>query len=534
MALINIDDVGAIGVILDKPDYTLPPNAWSSGENVRFFEGKVLKMQGQEAVFGTPTIAPHHLDVWKHSGENRWIYGGVNKVYYTYNSVHYNITRYTTTPGDDDYSTTTRPVWTGGNLHGIPILNHDNVADYPQQWDNTNTRLKDLDNWPVNTYCQIMRPFQNFLVALNITKSAVNYPYTVKWSHPADPGTVPTSWDEADPTKLAGEQTISQSGGYLVDCLPLAGQNILYKSDSIWAMRLAGSQFVFNFTELSSTMGVLSPNCVKEFYRQHFVVGTSDIVLFDGVTPKSIVNKKVRNWFFSSLHPDHFDKTQVTINYPKREIWICFVEAGAVSTYLTRALVWNWDTNTWSTKELPDISFINYGRVVDSEVETFDSSSGTFDTDFGIFNSGTYGSPTELQLLMAKAYTTNEMLLGDSTYQDRGTNYTSYVERLGLAIAGQSIDGSLVIDPASVKFVRSVFLKISAQTSVTVRVYVGMQEVLGGTVTWDGPHDFVIGTDDRVDVAISGRFLCLRIEDTQSLPWEFSGYTLDLDIISRY
>jgi len=61
-----------------------------------------------------------------------------------------------------------------------------------------------------------------------------------------------------------------------------------------------------------------------------------------------------------------------------------------------------------------------------------------------------------------------------------------------------------------------------------------MQDVLGGAVTWDGPNDFIVGTDDKIDVAISGRFLCVRIEETGSIGWELSGYTLDLDVISRY
>lgn len=534
MALINIDSVGDVGIILDAPAHTLPPTAWSAGENVRFFEGKVEKIRGQSAVFGTPTVAPHYCMPWKTSGEDRWIYAGTDNIYYTYNSVHYNITRYTTTPGDDDYDAGTRPVWTGGNLHGVPILNHDNEVDYPQQWDGANSRMKDLDNWPVNTYCKVMRTFQNFLVALNITKSANNYPYTVKWSHPADPGAVPTSWDETDATKLAGEQTISQSGGHLIDCVPLAGQNIIYKEDSIWAMRLAGSQFVFNFSELSSTIGALSLNCIKEFYRQHLIVGTSDIVLFDGVTPKSILNKRVRNWFFNSLHPSFYDKTVVTVHYPTREVWVCFVESGSTSTYLTKALIWNWDTNAWSVKDLPDISFLNYGRIIDSGVETFNGVSGTFNTDLGIYNSGTFGSPTELQTLMTKAYTTNELLIADNSYTDRGTNFHTYIERTGLAIAGKSMDGSLVIDPASVKFIRSVFLKISAPVECTIQVSIGMQENMDGSVTWDGPHDFTIGVDHRVDVAISGKYLCIRIEDENDVPWELSGYTIDLDIISKY
>lgn len=533
MALINIDGVGDIGLILDVPAHTLPPNAWSGGENVRFFEGKVQKMTGQTAVFGAFTIAPHFAMPWKTSGEDRWIYASPTEIAYTYNSVHYEITRYTTTSGDDDYNAGIRPLWTGGNLHGVPILNNDNRVDPPQQWNSATSRMKDLDNWPTNTWCKVIRPFQNFLVALDITKGGSNYPYTIKWSHPADPGTVPTTWDEADPSKLAGEQTISQSGGYLIDCVPLAGQNIIYKDDSIWAMRLAGSQFVFNFTELSATIGALNTNCIKEFFRSHFIVGNSDIVLFDGVTPRSVVNKKVRKWFYQSLHPDYFNKTVVNVHYPTREIWVCFVETGSTSKYLTRALVWNWDTDAWSTRELPDLSFLAYGRVTQGEVETFDGVSGTFDLDLGIYNSSLFGSPSELQTLGVKAYTTNELILMDNLYTDRGTNFTSYVERTGLAIAGQSMDGSLVIDPASIKFVRSVYPKVSAPTSVTLQISIGMQDTLGGAVTWDGPHDFVVGVDERVDVAISGRFICFKLSDTSDLPWEFSGYTLDLDIISR-
>ena len=61
-----------------------------------------------------------------------------------------------------------------------------------------------------------------------------------------------------------------------------------------------------------------------------------------------------------------------------------------------------------------------------------------------------------------------------------------------------------------------------------------MQDSLDGAIDWDGPHDFIVGVDDRVDVTISGKFLCIRIEDTDSVPWELTGYTLDLNVISRY
>jgi len=535
MALVSVENLGSVGLIVDVPDYELPPEGVSAGENVRFFEGKILKIPGHETVFGTPNHAAQWLLPWKTATEDRWIYAGTTEVSYTYNSIHTNITRFTTTLGDDDYQANTRPIWSGGILHGVPILNHDASVDYPQQWNDTSQRLEDLSNWPVNTTCKIIRPFQNFLVALDITKSSTRYPYTVKWSHPADPGTVPTSWDENDSTKLAGEQTIAQSGGFLVDCFPLASRNILYKTDSIWSMTPNGGASVFSFHELSSTIGALAPRCIKEFFRQHFIVGQNDIVLFDGSNTKSVVNRRVRKWFFNSLHADHWDKTIVTIHYAQREVWISFVEAGATSEYLTRALIWNWDTNTFSTRELPDIAHIAFGVVSTGVVETFNNTSAAnidFDLDAGQFNESGV-NPAALQLLFGKAYDTPELLHGDTTYAFNASSYTSYVERLGLALAGTDRHGNPKVDPYSVKFVRSFIPKITAISETTVQISVGMQDVPGGAVTWDGPHDFTIGVDTKVDVGISGKYVAWKVEDSGSVPWEMTGFTLDMDIISR-
>lgn len=530
MPIVAIENIGDVGIVNDTPPHELPPEAWSAGQNMRFLNGKAQKIMGETSVFGTPTIAPHWLLPWQAQTNYYWIYAGVDKVYYTEGSVHTNITRYTTTPGDDDYSTGSRPLWTGGILHGVPILNNNNFVDPPQQWDSALSRLKDLDNWPASTWCNVMRPFQNFLVALHIKKGATEYPYTVKWSHPADPGSVPVTWDETDVTKLAGEQTIAQTGGHLVDCLPLNGINIVYKEDAIWTMTLAGSQYVFAFREASNSVGLLAPKCVKEFYRRHLVVGQNDIVVFDGLTPQSIVTKRMRDFFYNNLDSTHWDKTTVTINYAHREVWISYVEAG--STYLTHALVWNWDTNIWTVKELPDLAHLAYG-VVNVVSESFDTSSGTFDSDFGPFGSPT-NSPAEAQMLYAKASGTAALVQGDQGYTGLTANYTSYLERTGLPIAGQDRQGQPKLDPASVKLIRAVFPKISAPIPVTLRISIGVQDTPEGTITWEGPYDFVVGTDVKVDCSLSGKYVAFRIEDLDNgTPWEFTGYSVDLDVISR-
>lgn len=534
MALVAVENLGSIGLVYDTLDHEIPPEGFTSAANVRFYEGRVQKIKGEASVFGAPSISPHWLLPWKTTTQDRWIYAGVDEVYYTYNSIHTNITRFTTTLGDDDYQASARPIWSGGILHGVPILNHNGSTDKPQQWDAGMSRLKDLDNWP-NTYtCKIIRPFQNFLVALDVTKGSTRYPYTVMWSHPADPGTVPTSWAPAA-TNLAGEQTIAQSPGFLIDCLPLASRNFLYKTDSIWSMSLNGGSSVFSFHEISNTIGALSPRCIKEFYRRHFIVGTDDIVVFDGSTVKSIATSKVRSWFFNSLHESHWDKTIVTVYQAQREIWISFVEAGSASEYLTKALIWNWDTGAFTVRDLPDIAHVSFGVVSSGGVETFNSviGDGSIDTDIGqIASVGV--SPTSVQLLFAKAYSSDALVQGDLDYDFSGVSYTSYVERLGLAIAGRDRQGNAKVDPVSVKFIRRFIPKLTAPAPVTVQIDIGAQDVLGGEVAWEGVQDFVIGTDVYLDVNVVGKYLCYRVQDSGMLPWEFTGFTLDMDIISEY
>ncbi len=533
MAIVRIENVGSVGIIKDLPAHELPPEAWSDGQNVRFTDTKAQKISGETSIYSAPTVAPHWLLPWDTASGFRWIYAGTGQVHYVVSSgTSTNITRYTTTPGDNDYTAGARPVWSGGILHGLPILNNNNGVDNPQSWNTATNRLQNLPNWPANTKCEVLRIYRNFLVALNITTASGNFPHTIKWSHPADPGTVPVTWDESDATKLAGERALSESTGFLVDCLPLLGQNILYKTDSIHTMRLSNSQFVFAFDEISSSIGALTINCIREFFGQHFVVGTNDIVLFDGRKPTSIVNQRVRKLFYDSLDPDFWNKTYVMVHYPRREIWVCYVQTGAAVDYPNTALIWNWDTNSWTIKDLPDIAYSATGEVVEVNSATFDSSSGTFSTDTGPFDDSE-GSPANRQILHARAKTTASFYKGNDSYQSAGTSYTSRLERTGLAIAGVDRQGRPKVDPSSVKFLRSVFPKITAPSNATVQISVGMQETLGGAITWEGPYDFEVNVDTRVDTCLQGRYMALKVEDTGNQLWEMTGYALDIEVIAR-
>ena len=68
MPIVPIKDVGQIGIIEDIPPYSLPPNAWSGGNNVRFLDNGVSKCVGYEEVMATCPFAPFYIHPYLSAG----------------------------------------------------------------------------------------------------------------------------------------------------------------------------------------------------------------------------------------------------------------------------------------------------------------------------------------------------------------------------------------------------------------------------------------------------------------------------------
>ena len=51
-------DLGKIGVVKDVASQELPINAWSDAMNMRFRNGGIERMKGEQQVFATPTVTP--------------------------------------------------------------------------------------------------------------------------------------------------------------------------------------------------------------------------------------------------------------------------------------------------------------------------------------------------------------------------------------------------------------------------------------------------------------------------------------------
>lgn len=537
--IVPVYDIAGLGIIRDVKPYELPPEAWSDGVNIRFDNMEVLKTLGESSAFGTVPISPYWCTFWEKSAAERvWLYAGATKVYYvTGAGSHTNITRYTTTPGDNDYAAGAYPNWTGGVLNGVAILNNDGGADYPQQWDSGLNRLKDLANWPANVYAKFVVPYKNFIVAGNLVKSGVSYPHSVLWSHPADPGTVPTSYDTSDQTKDAGEVPLSDTH-QLLDAYVMQDSLWILSENNIWQMQWTRGPFIHRFTRAVTGTGIITTGAGTVIRDNLIFVSKDDIMRFTGKELMSIADGTVRDWFFANVDLDNLHKIRVHANSSQDEVWVCgpYKNGGG---YLDFALIWNMRTGAWSLRDLSDVTNFAYGNVaLVASSETFDGSSGvSFDNDTGNFGGGNAELKSNYAIALVAAGASSKILQLYSTRQFDGSNFNSYLERIGLAIAGKTRQGTPKVDPSLTKFVRAVYPKVKGDSGVKLRVSVGSQYTTKDPIDWEGPYEFDPDTMEKVDFRVSGKYIAIRFEDhpdTASKQWMLSSYALDLDVVGMF
>lgn len=523
MPTVAINGLGQFGVIQDRLAHELPPNAWSDGNNVRARNGFMEKCLGFGTVFGTPTVAPYNVGSAAAGTAYYWVYAGLAQVYAYDFSTHTLITRLS-----GAYNATADNNWQISNFQGLTLLN--NGVDVPQIWSPVSLaqRLVDLPNWNAAHTAMSVRPYRQFMVALDVTKSGTRYPQMVKWSHSAAAGAVPSSWDEADATKDAGEYDLADTVGFCVDGATMRDTYVIYKEDAVWGMQYVGGPKVMRFFKIFDGLGALSRRCAVEFFNgRHAVLGVGDIYTHDGQNKQSIVDGRLRRWFFNQMEPDYFQRAFTVVNQDYSEVWFCAPTAGNTSCNI--ALVWNWNDNTVTVRELPNIHGAAAGIVGNSGSDVWDSDSGAWDSDATFWNARTY-NPSRNRLLVARPSTAN-LLLGDDTNKIDTSLMTSYVERTGLGVPFRADKPP---DTGSMKFLSGVWPRIEGTVGGVVKVYVGQQQRSGDSPTYQSPVDFTIGTTKHIPCRLTGRMFCLKFESTTDVDWRLHSYDLDVKQVGRF
>jgi len=514
----SFKDLGAIGVVYDSDASVIPENAWTSVRNVRFIDNAVEKSKGESSVYTTPAVDPYWLLPVQTESNYYWIYPSLTKCYVTDGTTNTNITRQTSSV-DVNYAATASIGWNGGVLAGIPVIN--NGVDDPQMWtpQSTTTKLQSLtwasgQTWGSQSkIARVIRPFKQFLVALDLTESGTRYRQRVRWSHPADSGSIPSTWNEADTTKDAGVHELAELGGSVVDCLPLGDTNIIYKDTQTIGMQHIGGQYVFRFYNIFKDSGLLTRRCVKPFFGKHFCVTNGDVIVHDGNSVESVLHQKDKDWLFNAIDSTNYDRTFVSPNYQKNEMWICFPQNG--DSFATLALVWNFKDNTTSVRELPTVKHIGYGLVDPSGSDNW-ADTQAWDLDASQWGETSY-SPTIIKNIMAGS---TKFYMADDTEQSDGTNITSFAEKVGLDFD----------EPNRVKHIKRIWPRITTSGDITVSI--GKQMERSDSVTW---KDYTYSSgDSKVDVDISGRFISFKISSNTNVTWDLKEYDIEYDLKGRF
>lgn len=484
--IVAITDVGDVGVIKDTPAHLLPLGAWTDANNVRFIKGGVQKCNGHGSHL-TPAAAPYGIFSCQSLSTHYWVFLTLTEAYQFTATTATEITRGMPTP--TNYTGTANDQWNGGMFGGIPFFN--NGVDPPQVWNPIGSAaLANLTNWPAGATCKVLRAFNNYMVALDVTKSGTRHPLMVKWSDTTAMGSLPASWDETDATKDAGETTLEGDGEKIVDCARLGDLNVIYLDKSRWTMQYVGPPSIFYFRNVSKTSGLLGQGCAQVFSdRMHFVVTQDDVVLFDGLEQNSIIDHRMRNSLFDDVSASSQPwRTFVLPRRDFREMWICFPSGGG--TTVNKAYVWNWQLNNWSIRTIPNCTMMAY--------------------DIRGAAHSTY----------IAGISTDKIFKMNTTFQFDGTDYRSYVERTGLM---------LTKEPAH-KVLRTIYPNITGDSGVEVKVFAGSHSTPDGTVTWNqNPVLFRVGLDREARIHSEGHFLTVRFEEASSKNWKLHDYALEFE-----
>lgn len=511
MPMIAVKNCGALGVIKDLSAHEMPIEAWTDALNVRFLDGYAYQFLGHGSVYNTPPVVPQFVMQVNVAGVRYWLFASAAKQYVVTNSggsaVYTDITHITARAGVVNQ-------WSGFVFGGIPILNTGDTATIPMYWDqNLANKFVDLTNWPANTYCKVLRQYKNFLIALNVTKAGVNYPFMVKWSSPAVPGSLPSTWNPADATNDAGEFDLAEGQDPIIDGLGLKESLIVYKERSTYRIDYAGGQFVLIPKKVFGMSGILNRNCAVDLDAFHFVVTGSDIIIHDGFNATSILDKKARRFFFQNIDVTNRGLVFCFRNTFLNEVFVAYPSIG--SSVCDRALVYNYVDKTVSFRSLPNVNHAADGPVDNTLGGTWSQDNDPWDSDLTAWDGPDF-TPDTVRVLMASA--SQKLYMLDASASFDGATPGAYLERRGL-----SFDA-----PERLKLIAGIRMRITGNIGATVIVKIGASDDPYTDPVYMATMTHIIGTTVNCDCLVTGRYIAIRVESGTAYQWRLDSYSLDV------
>jgi hypothetical protein len=500
------------GMNSDITPYALPPEIYTMARNVRFVGNSAQRMGGAIDAFpnGTYVGAPEFLFQTVINGKPWTLYGGAFGVGVTDGTTHFNVT-------PAGWLAPPEGSVTAGIFNNVICFASPAAA--PWYWDGTTIAgaVKPLPGWFPATQCRVLRAFNSFLFAGDLTDT-VRRQDRLAWSDAAPSSGIPSTWTPTT-TNQAGNLDLSDVVGAIIDMRPLADFLMVYKGGGAYAVSHTGRPYIFSKRRITGAIGAASPNAIAELRGRHVVFGFGDVVITDGSTVQSIIDKKNRNALFGSFNASAAGVAFALHNQGKNEIWICLPSAGATRCNL--AGVWNYNADTWSIRDLPQqISAGGIGiRVAASAIppswndlapRTWQQWEGNW---FGIF----YGE-TQVKVFAA-APGQGKILEFDSADTDLGTLIEGKLEKTTIPIGGTQL----------ISHYTRLTLRLNGVPGATFRVRAGVQMNPSDPIEWGQETPIVLGSsnDLSLDMLMQGRYFSMSVRNYDAAPWAVSGFAVE-------
>ena len=291
-----------------------------------------------------------------------------------------------------------------------------------------------------------------------------------------------------------------------------------------------GGNFVFSFRKVFSDAGILAKDCVAEYDNKHFVVGVDDVYVHDGTTKKSVISNKMQEFFYNDINTDHVSKVRCVANNARKEMIIYYPNFSSEDGIANKAITWNWESDSWSKRDIGNISHITTGLVsedTDGRNWGADTGTSTWEGSTGVWDTQTYNPAVNSLVYISQGLTPqlSSINLGNSGLEIRFPTtmdtYESFVEREGIDFG----------DDKGYKYVHAIYPHMVGEG--TVKIYIGTEEFQGGGISWSQPQEFVVGQDYKVNFRKSGRYIAVRFEGNGGALWGLTGYSMEYSLEGR-
>ncbi|MBK0633382.1 hypothetical protein GZZ44_10525 [Klebsiella aerogenes] len=407
-----INQLGAVGLMLDGDPAMLPDNAFTDALNVRFNGREVSPYNGNLlAEFYTTELDGTYLPlVWYamqavmfdgFSAGSRLLFGiGPTTVEGETGMQIWQQTllKAAIVPmeanGLDTWEDARWNVYKG-QINNCPFFGIQTAAPVGKQYDWTG--FDALPAWGEQTggdqivvtrrwTCKKMVSFDNRLLMLNTIEENsggedVPYPTRVRWSGFAQENSFPINWDDTAANRtpeeyaaavidgFAGWQDLS-SASQIIDACENGGTLYVYTERETYTMTPSGNdQSPFVTRVLYSDLGCIDINCVVNAHGYNYVFNGSDLVRHDAVSWVSVADEYVRDWLADYVK-DHMAGQCRLMNFPElSEIWVMLYGTDQTEAEYAKtvALTYNYLKKTWSKKTLPFINDAEFCQMPPDE-----------------------------------------------------------------------------------------------------------------------------------------------------------------------